>query len=119
MQERSDAEPPGEDADMPDAAVQEAPGEPEKSGVQIFPLTISVRDDWLHRGEALQDMDLQTYVEWIEREPKPIRGAERCSRARPIFAFDAHYKLAQAFMQALRPGSVSYTHLTLPTICSV
>ena len=30
--------------------------------VQLFQVTISVRDDWLHRGPALHDMDLNTYV---------------------------------------------------------
>ena len=30
---------------------------------QTFQLTTSLRDDWLHRGDALQDMDLQTYAE--------------------------------------------------------
>ena len=40
----------------------------------IFQMTVSLCDDWLHRGDALQDMDLQTYVEHIERRPKAIRG---------------------------------------------
>ena len=44
---------------------------------QIFQVTISLRDDWLHRGDALQDMDLQTYAESIERQAKPICGQDR------------------------------------------
>ena len=76
-----------------------------KANVQIFQITISLRDDWLHRGNALQDMDLQTYAEFIERQAKPIRGADMQKvLARPTFAFDAHYKLAPGFMQVLRPG---------------
>ena len=76
-----------------------------KAPPQIFQLTISLRDDWLHRGDALQDMDLQTYAEFIERRAKPIRGADmKKVLAQPIFAFDAHYKLAPGFMQVLRPG---------------
>jgi len=76
-----------------------------KANAQIFQITISLRDDWLHRGDALQDMDLQTYAEYVEREAKPIRGADmRKALARPTFAFVAHYKLAQGFMQVLRPG---------------
>ena len=47
-----------------------------KPDVHIFQITISVRDDWLHRGDALQDMDLQTYAEYIQRQAKPIRGSE-------------------------------------------
>ena len=63
---------------------------------QIFQLTISLRDDWLHRGDALQDMDLQTYAEFIVRQAKPIRGADMTKiLAQPPFAFDAHYKLAK------------------------
>ena len=77
--------------------------EPEKAPAQIFQLTISLRDDWLHRGEALLDMDLQTYAEVIERRPKPIRGADtKKILAQPTFAFDAHYKLAPGFMQVCR-----------------
>ena len=67
-----------------------------KPDVHIFQITISVRDDWLHRGDALQDMDLQTYAEYIQRQAKPIRGSElRQTLAWQIFAFDAHYKIAQ------------------------
>ena len=73
---------------------------------QIFQVTISLRDDWLHRGDALQDMDLQTYVEHIERRPKPIRGQQMAKGGRDlIFAFDAHYKLAQGYMQLLLPAN--------------
>jgi hypothetical protein len=76
-----------------------------KANVQIFQITISLRDDWLHRGNALQDMDLQTYAEFIERQAKPIRGADMQKvLALPTFAFDAHYKLAPGFMQVLKPG---------------
>ena len=50
-------------------------------------------------------MHLQTYAEYIEREAKPMRGADmRKTLAHQIFAFDAHYKLAQGFMQVLKPG---------------
>ena len=45
-----------------------------KLDVHIFQITISLRDDGLRRGDALQDMDLQTYAEYIQREEKPIRG---------------------------------------------
>ena len=69
-------------------------------------MTITLRDDWLHRGDALQDMDLQTYVERIERRRKPIRGDD-CAKVpqNRIFAFDAHYKLAPGYMQVLLPAS--------------
>ena len=89
----------------------EASGEGEAAGrkcatVQIFRETISLRDDWLHRGEALQDLDLQTYAEHVQREEKPMRGVDlRKTLRMQVFAFDAHYKLAARYVQALKPGS--------------
>ena len=62
------------------------------SKAQIFQMTISLRDDWLHRGDALQDMDLQTYAEHIERKAKPLRGTDMQKvMKQTIFAFDSHY----------------------------
>ena len=76
-----------------------------KASVQVFQITISLRDDWLHRGDALQDMDIQTYAEHIERQAKPIRGTDMQKiLAQPTFAFDAHYKLAPGFMQVIKAG---------------
>ena len=77
-----------------------------KAEVQIFQMTISLRDDWLHRGDALQDMDLQTYAEHIERIEKPMRGVDLQKTLRlQIFAFDSHYKLASRYLQALKTGN--------------
>ena len=92
-------------ASMEQGADEDGAVDPKETPPQIFQLTISLRDDWLHRGDALQDMDLQTYAEFIERRAKPIRGADiKKALAHPTFAFDAHYKLAPGFMQVLRPG---------------
>ena len=33
-----------------------------KGNAQISQVTISLRDDWLHRGDALQDIDLQMCI---------------------------------------------------------
>ena len=105
------------DADMPGAAetgagvtdpaeqVQTSASEYD-SKVQIFQMTISLRDDWLHRGDALQDMDLQTYAEYIQRRAKPICGQDIAKTLKQqIFAFDPHYKLAQGYMQVMMPGN--------------
>ena len=105
------------DADMPDAAetgadrtepaeqVQKDASEND-SKPQIFQVTISLRDDWLHRGDALQDMDLQTYAEYIQRRVKPVCGQDLAKTLkRQIFAFDPHYKLAQMYMQEMVPGN--------------
>ena len=43
----------------PDATVPEDQQTKHKE-VQVFQMTISLRDNWLHRGDALQDMDIQT-----------------------------------------------------------
>ena len=48
-------------------------------------------------------MDLQTDVEYIERAAKPIRGTDMQKILKEhIFALDAHYKLAEGFMQVLK-----------------
>ena len=76
-----------------------------KASVKVFQMTVSLRDDWLHRGDALQDMDLQTYAEHVERREKPARGSDMQRMMRDqIFAFDAHYKLAARHMQVLKPA---------------
>ena len=55
-----------------------------KASVQVFQIMISLRDDWLHRGDALQDMDIQTYAEHIERKWKPTRGTDVQNHAMSI-----------------------------------
>ena len=40
--------------------VAESATDQDKSKAQMFHIGVSLRDDWLHRGDALQDMDLQT-----------------------------------------------------------
>ena len=65
-----------------------------------------MRDDWLHRGDALQDMDLQTYAEYIERRRKPIRNDDCAKVLRDrILAFYPHYKLAAGYMQLQLPAT--------------
>ena len=92
---------------MTDPAEQVQTGASEHdSKAQIFQVTISLRDDWLHRGDALQDMDLHTYAEHIQRRPKPLCGEDISKLlSRQVFAFDSHYKLAQGYMQVLLPGN--------------
>ena len=68
-------------------------------------MSVSLRDDWLHRGDALQDMDLQTYAEHVERKIKPVVGSNTQKTLRDlVFAFDAHYKMAANYMQVLKPA---------------
>ena len=75
--------------------------------MQIFQATFSLRDDWLHRGDALADMDLQTYAEYIERYDKPVRGyhPDSLQAIGELLPFDSHYKLSLRYAQRLKPSS--------------
>ena len=58
--------------------------------LQVFAATTSMRDDWLHRGFALMDLDLYHYSITIEcvRLTNVLK-----SRLDPgsVFPFEAHY----------------------------
>ena len=99
--EASDAE---AEADNP--PTEEKTAEATKKEVQIFQMTISLRDDWLHRGDALQDMDIQTYAELVERMAKPVAGSKVAKKVlqQHLFAFDDHYKMSAGYIQVLRTG---------------
>ena len=56
--------------------------EDSKGEVYTFTKGISLLDDFLHRGVALQDMDLYQYASYIERTPIPHRGDVRALHAR-------------------------------------
>ena len=61
IEHTNDAEQTDLDTCIADEAERVQTGDSEHEGkAQIFQVTISLRDDWLHRGDALQDMDLQT-----------------------------------------------------------
>ena len=72
-----------------------------------FTETTGLRDDWLHRGCALADMDLYQYAIVIERVRLPRRLAY-APNAGNMFAFDAHYRLANSYCQQMtaRPRTV-------------
>ena len=65
-----------------------------------------MRDEWLHRGPALYDMDLNTYVSHVEREEKPWLHAATSSHRQGdthlLVPFDAHYKLAGHYAQRVK-----------------
>ena len=64
--------------------------------------TMSVYDDWLHRGPFLADLDLHTYVAHVLRKARPVKArladAQRVER---VFAFDDHCELAKSHWQQL------------------
>ncbi len=73
--------------------------------VQLFQVTVSVRDDWLHRRPALYDMDFNTYVSHVEREEKPLVDAATSAPLRNaglLIPFEAHYKLAGNYAQRVK-----------------
>jgi hypothetical protein len=49
---------------------------------QMFTKSIAHRDDWLHRGEGLRDMDYYHYARYIERVEKPRKGTAHAFQKR-------------------------------------
>ena len=71
---------------------------------QMFTKSFGHRDDWLHRGIMLRDMDYYHYARYIDRIEKPRSGtAQSFQKQNGIyFLFDDHYVLATNFVQVLR-----------------
>ena len=66
--------------------------------LQVFTETTGLRDDWLHRGCSLADLDLYQYSIVIERvRLRPLLARRR--DAGNAFPFDAHYRLASSYCQ--------------------
>eukprot|EP00969_Alexandrium_andersonii_P128467 5676569-Alexandrium_andersonii.AAC.1 len=49
---------------------------------------------------------------WYKRQPPGVPRDKKCVEPKPSPATSSRWRRA-------RPATVSYTHLTLPTICSV
>jgi len=81
-----------------DKSAKEPPAK--KQRLQQFTAGTSVRDDWLHRGDALQDVDFYHYIEYIERQKKPLQNESKQGMC--IYFFDQHYPMAKSFVQTLR-----------------
>ena len=71
---------------------------------QLFTKGTTPRDDWLHRGPKLQDMDYYHYSRYVHRIEMPRRGdaAKFQKRAGIYFLFDAHYAPSKYYVQVLR-----------------
>ena len=83
----------------------------------MFQVTVSVRDDWLHRGPVLYDLDLNTYVVHVQREEKPLVHAANPTQQRglgPLIPFDARYKLSRNYAQRVKLRSTSITRYVGP-----
>ena len=70
---------------------------------QMFTKSLAHRDDWLHRGIMLRDMDYYHYSRHVERVEMPRSGtAQSFQKNHGIYyIFDAHYPLAKTYVQVL------------------
>ena len=68
--------------------------------LQVFAATASMRDDWLHRGFALMDLDLYHYSITIERV-RLTNVLKSCSDPGNVFPFEPHYILASTHCQQI------------------
>lgn len=70
---------------------------------QMFTKSLAHRDDWLHRGIMLRDMDYYHYSRYVERVEMPRSGsAESFQKQHDLYyLFDKHYPLAKTFVQVL------------------
>ena len=70
---------------------------------QMFTKSLAHRDDWLHRGIMLRDMDYYHYSRYVERVEMPRSGsAQSFQKNHGIYClFDTHYPLAKTYVQVL------------------
>ena len=71
---------------------------------QMFSNTYTHRDDWLHRGQTLSDMDYYHYARYIERAELPRKGSPEAflNKVGVYHHFAGHYALASTHVQVLR-----------------
>ena len=70
---------------------------------QMFTKSLAHRDDWLHRGIMLRDMDYYHYARYVERVEMPRSGSAQGFQKHHgvYYFFDAHYPLAKIYVQIL------------------
>ena len=70
----------------------------------MFTKSLAHRDDWLHRGIMLRDMDYYHYSRHVERVEMPRSGSAQSFQKHhgTYYLFDAHYPLAKTYVQVLR-----------------
>ena len=63
---------------------------------QMFAKSLTHRDDWLHRGIMLRDMDYYHYSRYVERVEMPRSGSAQSFQKHhgAYYLFDMHYPLA-------------------------
>ena len=75
---------------------------------QMFTKSLAHRDDWLHRGIMLRDMDYYHYSRHVERVEMPRSGSAQSFQKNhgTYYLFDAHYPLAKTYVQVLQKLSL-------------
>ena len=70
---------------------------------QMFTMSLAHRDDWLHRGIMLRDMDYYHYSRYVERVEMPRAGSAQSFQKHHgvYYLFDTHYTLAKSYVQIL------------------
>ena len=70
---------------------------------QMFTKSLAHRDDWLHRGIMLRDMDYYHYSRYVERVEMPRSGSAQSFQKQHgvYYLFDTHYPLAKTYVQIL------------------
>lgn len=71
--------------------------------IATFSKSTTKRDDWLHRGRDLHDMDTYHYMRYIDRVELPRGGTAQGFQhaAGVFFLFDAHYPMSKNYVQVL------------------
>ena len=74
---------------------------------QMFTKSVAHRDDWLHRGIMLRDMDYYHYARYVDRIEMPRAGSAQSFQKQHgvYYLFDAHYPFATTYVQVLRKKS--------------
>ena len=105
-EEQQDDEGTGQEARDDDACVFLAGGGGAEGShsKQMFTKSFSHRDDWLHRGRTLCDMDYYHYARFVDRVELPRAGdADQFLKKVGVWHhFDRHYALASTHVQVLR-----------------
>ena len=70
----------------------------------MFSITQNHRDDWLHRGIMLRDMDYYHYTRYMDRIEMPRLGSAQSFQKETgvYYLFDEHYALSRDYVQVLR-----------------
>ena len=77
---------------------------PSSCNKMVFTKTFAHRDDWLHRGSTLSDVDYYHYARFFDRVDLPRKGgaADFQNKYGVFHLFEPHYAYAASHVQVLR-----------------